>query len=96
MVFITKRYIDKVKQKSGPIDYCRMEFLYSHRKKSVSRMIPVVLELELRDTTLWTGPVGAILGGELFVDMTTMERFEEAIEELRDRILVKVGEGNRE
>ena len=46
-----------------------MEFLYATRRKP-GRIIAVVLESKLRDTSLWTGPVGMSLGGNLYVDMS--------------------------
>jgi alpha-tubulin suppressor-like RCC1 family protein len=79
VVCLTKRYMDKVKQISsstaGNIDYCQMEFMYAKRQKK--QMIVVVLEPELKDTSLWTGPVGALLGGELYIDLSFMSTLSE-------------------
>ena len=91
VVFLTKRYMDKVQQGSGKLDYCRMEFLYATRAKSVDKMVVVVMEPELRDSTLWFGPVGALLGGELYIDMSDPARFSAAVKELRDRIVAMSG-----
>jgi alpha-tubulin suppressor-like RCC1 family protein len=86
VVFITKRYINKVNQKSGDLDYCQMEFGYALRTKKVTNMIPVVMEAEMLDTSKWFGPVGAALGGQLYIDMSSEDNFDQGIKLLHQRI----------
>jgi alpha-tubulin suppressor-like RCC1 family protein len=86
IVFITKRYMNKVDQKSSELDYCQMEFGYALRTKKVTNMIPVVMEAEMLDTSKWFGPVGAALGGQLYIDMSSEDKFDQGIKLLHKRI----------
>jgi hypothetical protein len=65
VVFITKKYIDKVASGNAS-DNCRREFMYADRKKTASRMIPVPMERCVADPNQWNGPVGMTLGGLLY------------------------------
>lgn len=47
----------------------QLEFNYAARRKTASRMIPVVMEERVRNTGTWDGEVGLVLGGRLYVDM---------------------------
>jgi len=68
VAFITKRYIDKVGGFNAE-DNCQLEFNYAARRKTASKMIPVVMEERVRNTMTWDGEVGLVLGGRLYVDM---------------------------
>lgn len=71
-VFITKRYLEKVASDNTE-DNCQLEFNFACRRKTAKRMLPVVMEARMRDTSRWTGEVGLALGGVLYVDLSAME-----------------------
>jgi len=94
VVFVTKRYMEKVAQHENPNDNCKREFGYSVRKKTTNRIVTVVMEERMRNSSDWTGAVGMELGGQLYhdlsgegerVDETTVEHIAEEIIRLRDR-----------
>ena len=68
IVFITRKYIDKVEGNNAR-DNCQLEFNYASRIKTRLKMVPVVMESCMVDTSRWTGPVGKHLGGEISVKM---------------------------
>ena len=69
IVFITKRYLEKVNGENAG-DNCKLEFNYASRQKTSSKMVPVVMEKCMRNPNSWTGSVGMHLGRELYVDMS--------------------------
>ena len=69
IVFITKRYLEKVNSNEAG-DNCKLEFDYASRRITKSKMVPVVMEESMREPKTWTRSVGMILGGELYIDMT--------------------------
>jgi Ran GTPase-activating protein (RanGAP) involved in mRNA processing and transport len=73
VVFVTSTYIDKVAGlgPKGNDDYCKYEFEYSILRRSVDRMIAVVMEPQCLNHGSWHGAVGAKLGGRLHVDLTS-------------------------
>jgi hypothetical protein len=64
LVFITKRYVEKVGGANSN-DNCQIEFDYSFIRKKREMMLPIVMEGQMRDTSQWTGKVGKNLE-ELF------------------------------
>ena len=69
IVFITRNYHKKVNGTEDK-DNCKKEFMYASRTKSKSKMIPIVMEESMCNTSKWSGLVGYHLGGEMFVDMS--------------------------
>ena len=69
ITFITRRYHDKVNSKNYK-DNCKIEFDYASRTKTTSKMVAVVMERGMCDTSNWTGLVGSHLGGHMYVDMS--------------------------
>lgn len=69
VVFITKRYVEKV-QGDNAEDNCQLEFNYAGLRKSGARMVSVVMEERMRNTRAWGGEVGMVLGGRLYTDMS--------------------------
>ena len=53
------------------VSFCcsQLEFNYAARRKTAKLIIPVVMEEGVRDPSKWTGEVGLVLGGRLYVDM---------------------------
>lgn len=69
IVFITCRYHEKVSSPNG-WDCCHSEFEYALRKKTKFKMVAVVMEKCMCDTSIWIGLIGMGLGGDIFVDMS--------------------------
>ena len=69
IVFITRQYHYKVNGRKAS-DNCQLEFNYASRMKTRLKMVAVVMESCMGDTSRWTGPVGMHLGGEMYVDMS--------------------------
>ena len=93
IVFVTKRYADKV-QSGQDNDNCKLEFKYAMRRKGAGYMIPVVMEERMRNPGLWEGPVGMALGGVLavrmFSDFGENESFLEGMREIKQEIDVRL------
>ena len=83
VVFITKKYMSKVNTE-GP-DNCKKEFLYATKKGK--KLIPVLMEVAVQDTSQWSGPVGLNLSTHLYVDMSTDQLINDSISQLKGRIL---------
>jgi hypothetical protein len=69
VVFITRKYIEKV-QGDDANDACKQEFLHADNSKAVSKMIPIVMDEEMKDTSKWTGPIGMSLTNATYIDFT--------------------------
>ena len=69
LVFITRRYLEKVTGEDSS-DNCKLEFEYATRNKTSSKMIAVIMEKSMSKSREWTGSVGMHLGGKIYVDMT--------------------------
>lgn len=63
LVFVTRKYIAKVESGSDS-DNVRREFMYAARQPQ--KLLPVRFEEEL--PAKWSGPVGMLLGMQLYVD----------------------------
>eukprot|EP01031_Cornospumella_fuschlensis_P025679 gene25679-31012_t len=81
VVFITQRYMEKVGGANAQ-DNCKKEFNYAERRKTGDKMIPVVMEPRMRDTSQWSGPIGMVLGGQLYVDLSEDSKWEAGIAQL--------------
>jgi hypothetical protein len=77
VVFITRNYMEKVRG-ANSIDNCKIEFNYAVGTKKPEKMVAVVMEKEMRDTSQWRGPLRAALGNSLYVDFSdeAEEKFE--------------------
>ena len=92
VVFVTERYIDKVRQRENRNDNCKTEFHYAKNQKTSKYMLAVPMEPRSMNPSAWKGAVGAILGTELYhanfaydIDKESA-KFEENIVTLVDRI----------
>ena len=70
LVFVTRRYMEKVGSGAGVHDNCKKAFMYSARRHSDALMIPVIMEPDMKDGNSWTGPLAIELGGTLWVDLS--------------------------
>ena len=69
IVFITRQYHYKVNG-SKASGNCQLEFNYASRMKTRLKVVAVVMESCMGDTSRWTGPIGMHLGGEMYVEMS--------------------------
>jgi hypothetical protein len=96
LVFITGRYEDKVNS-LDTADNCYFEFNYACFRLTSKRIIPVVMDPEMRNTQKWKGRLAAELATHLHVDMSEAIEKHEAnqgddllktkCQELHDRIM---------
>jgi len=86
VVFITRKYMEKVAGDDAG-DTCQLAFKYAARKKGNKKMVPVVMEPELRDTNAWTGPVDFELSSKLYVDFAEPALSPTKVDELYFRIM---------
>jgi hypothetical protein len=87
--FVTRNYLRKVASEDDQ-DNCKLELEFAARCKGKTNIIPVVMEEEVKNSNAWRGPVGLHLGGQLYIDLSTMddsdEKFAQGIASLFDRI----------
>jgi hypothetical protein len=89
IVFITKKYADKVAS-GNPKDNCKKEFDYTSRVKGANKMIPVPMEPCMGNPGAWVGPVQMELGGMLYEASFPTDddvKFEENIDNLFKQIV---------
>ena len=91
LVVITQRYMEKV-DGTNDNDNCKIEFGFAQRNKGASKMIPLPVEPRCMSPQAWTGPVGGILGGQLYQANLSFDisadraRFEAEVDKIVDRI----------
>jgi hypothetical protein len=92
VVFVTKRYVDKV---GGDVasDNCKKEFNYAERRVTGAHMVTVCMEPGMRDPKTWSGPVGMVLGGDLYIDLSSDEHWDDNINKLAASINQKKKQG---
>ncbi|KAF0687345.1 Aste57867_20905 [Aphanomyces stellatus] len=91
VVFVTQRYIDKVGG-SNAEDNCQLEFNYAARRKTASKMIPVLIDPSpsLKNPATWTGEVGFVLGGHLYLDLSNAFDDEQLLATRIDELIGKI------
>jgi len=101
LVFITRRYMEKVASSTGVQDNCKKEFKYATRRLTEAKMIPVIMEPGMKDGSRWTGPLAMELGGTLWVDMSddaavgaTSNGFDQLCSEIDGRIPGRTSHGS--
>ena len=94
IVFVTKTYHTKVNG-SDSRDNCKYEFKYGMEKLGPEKMVPVVMEAEMRNTRDWSGILGGALISKLYVDLVDMElseeKFQAGCDHLYKEVLVIIG-----
>lgn len=86
LVFITKRYIDKVTSKYSHEDSCRMEFDYSARRRGIKNLIPIVMEEECKSLKNWKGVLGTTLATQQYIDFSSDENLNQVVREIARRV----------
>ncbi|RHY23749.1 hypothetical protein DYB32_009072 [Aphanomyces invadans] len=91
VVFVTQRYIDKVGGNNAE-DNCQLEFNYAARRKTASKMIPVLIDPSpaLKNTGNWTGEVGFVLGGHLYLDLSSAFGNDQLLASKVDELVAKI------
>ncbi|RQM18898.1 hypothetical protein B5M09_009786 [Aphanomyces astaci] len=91
VVFVTQRYIDKVGGNNAE-DNCQLEFNYAARRKTASKMIPVLIDPSptLKNTANWTGEVGFVLGGHLYLDLSSAFGNDALLASRIDELVTKI------
>jgi hypothetical protein len=75
LVFVTKRYHDKVAGANDG-DNCKFEFNLALKRKTVGKMLAVVLEKEMFNEKNWIGLM-ASLEPRLYFDLTDLDRLND-------------------
>jgi hypothetical protein len=85
IAFITRKYRDKVNSIDMK-DNCKYEFSYGMNQLGPQNMIPVIMELEMKDSSKWKGELGAALGNMLYIDFSEETNMEKKYDELFKKI----------
>ena len=88
VVFVTRRYMEKLMTPTSIQDNCKKEFKYSVRRHTEAKMIPVIMEPDMKDSSKWSGPMALELGGTLWVDLsdTALDSGSDGFSRLCDEI----------
>lgn len=92
IVFLTRKYDIKVNGENAG-DNCKKEFDYALRKKTIKKIVPVVMDECMRETSTWGMLVGYYLGGHIYIDISAelenktylSERMEVLVKELQNK-----------
>jgi hypothetical protein len=91
VVFLTNDYLEKINTKDRR-DNCNFEFNHAFEKKGNKKMVVVILEADLLVQDKWkSGLFGAMLGGNLYVDMSSGAFRDAKIDELKFHICKAIG-----
>ena len=69
IIFLTRKYYEKVNGKNA-LDNCKREFNYAVQKKTPEKMLVVVMEECMCNTSDWTKLVAFDFSSRLYVDMS--------------------------
>jgi hypothetical protein len=89
LVFVTRRYIDKVGGENQ-LDNCKREFNYASTRKGADRMIAVVMEEECRNQKEWGGSVGFTLGNHLYIDCSVAAELGSQVRKISDELRTRL------
>jgi hypothetical protein len=94
LVFVTENYVRKVNG-GNEWDYCKREFKYGCSRLGVDRLIVVVLDEAMKDSSKWHGLIRFNLGSVLYYDLSTIFEAsscesEESVNGLMDGLYEKI------
>ena len=69
IIFLTRKYYEKVNG-GNDLDNCKREFIYAVQRKTPAKMLVVVMEECMRNTSTWTKLVGFYFSSRLYVDLS--------------------------
>jgi hypothetical protein len=98
IVFITKEYDRKISGQSEGGIYCQLEFEQGFRRFfTKGRLIPVIMEPEMLDSSKWSAALQGVFGGKLYFDFSKMismtdDELSTKCQELFDFIMKKLKE----
>ena len=97
VIFITHAYMVKVNGDgpNGENDNAKFEFDLALLKKGVQRMVPIVMDPEVKDTKNWTGVVAGKFGTRLYIDCSE-DDLSKGIDEVSDKIIKMLGNANEQ
>ncbi|RYG62777.1 hypothetical protein EON64_17230, partial [archaeon] len=92
IIFITQRYMQKIasNERDEVGDAVELQFYEAH-KKSIDRMVSVVMEGRCRRKQDWVGEVGMVMGNKTFIDFADDTKYDECIEDIVRNVLVAIG-----
>lgn len=92
IIFITQRYMQKIasNEQDEVKDAVELQFYEAH-KKSIDRMVSVVMEGRCRRKQDWIGEVGMVMGNKTFIDFADDTKYDECIEDISRNVLVAIG-----
>jgi len=56
-MLVTRRYMEKLMTTTSIQENCKKEFKYAVRRHTEAKMIPVIMEPEMKDCSTWSGPL---------------------------------------
>lgn len=91
LVFITKRYHDKINDAAADHDNCEYEYDIALTYKGKKKTVPIIMEEEMQNPKEWQGTLMA-LGSKLYVSLTDIDHLcdEQLERRLRESLLPKV------
>eukprot|EP01040_Poterioochromonas_malhamensis_P027192 gene27192-biopygen3839 len=94
LVFVTENYVRKVNG-GNEWDYCKREFKYGCSRLGVDRLIVVVLDEAMKDSSKWHGLIRFNLGSVMYYDLSTIFEAsscesEESVNGLMDGLYEKI------
>ena len=69
IIFLTRKYYDKVNGENA-LDNCKQEFIYAIQRRTPAKMLVVVMEECMCNTSTWTKLVGFDFSSRLYVNMS--------------------------
>ena len=96
LVFVTSEYRNKVNQPSRR-DNCKWEFMHMLDQLDDTKMLPVVMEADMRQNREWKGVLGGALGGKLYTDISNVaigsDTWEARMDKIADLLRAVIAEG---
>jgi hypothetical protein len=97
VLFLTKRYMEKVADVSNKEDHCQIEFLYAEKRKGKDKIVIVIMEKEILDPLQWIGPIGNLYNTAanslVVVPFTEDEKLGMTARQVKDIVVGKINEG---
>ena len=99
LIFVTERYREKINGPDGR-DFCKVEYEKTFRSFGPQKMLPVVMEPAMLDSSEWKGLL-SIIQGNLYIDFSedfdeNSPGFLEKIENLENQIRSLIGQQKRD
>ena len=83
LVFLTKRYMERL---MNPNNNCTRELEHCVRRKGLENLIILLFEDGLQDYKTWSAKADFLLGGQLYIDISSSEKLEENLSKVVEEI----------